>query len=305
MTPVAYVPAELQRWLPGATVRAVVSGQSYAILNGPEGEGSPMSAEMNVNDQLIGDAVNFPFGRAPRLRFHRDRFGMLMQAGEPDGTMTGFSPRVPIFPAAGSSDIPEFLRVSQRGAIAARWDIDVARPEDDTPVSLLAGFGIVLSDARDFDAIGQGAAPFAPANRGVPNAYLGATPGDIGGGAGFGVSGFVNGTEYRFVSVRDRDGGLNTLDAIAWPVPFDEWARVSFRILAANATTGAPERFRCLVNGVEVFARDANDPLYPQIEDDSVGWRFVAQGDFVPLMASYLLDNYVCWWGDNRIFFGT
>ena len=58
-------------------------------------------------------------------------------------------------------------------------------------------------------------------------------------------------------------------------------------------------------NGGEIFARESDDALYPNRTADRTGWRFVAQGDFVPLGGAFQLDNYVNWWGDNRIYFGT
>ncbi len=247
-----------------------------------------MNRDMWINDTLVAFKVTgLGAGVGPRLPatvLHRGRVALYNISGAANA---GYSPSSPLYPGPTLSALVDVL--PPFGTEAMRWDVDIARELVTDTLDGLGGVQLFLSSG----AVAAGIVTqfLNPTNATAPPGY--AVVGD--GGLG-----------YRF-NARAVLGGPLTVDIpIAWPVPIDNMATVSFRILAATRTEN--QQFRCLVNGVEIFAQDLGDAAAPVPDVFPVGfrvsWRWSAQGSPTPGVLGILTDDTRGWWGTSQIFGG-
>ena len=83
------------------------------------------------------------------------------------------------------------------------------------------------------------------------------------------------------------------------------WSNVMLAGAPAVGTFGTArnQQFRCLVNGVQVFAEDLGDANAPQIASAHRSWRFTGANALAG-NDPFLLDKAIGWWGDARVYYG-
>ena len=275
-------------WIEGASVRVSLSkmNNNPALPPSSLGMGSDMEPELTINDEFYDQhmtaVAGFPGADTFQGRIVREV-----------GSLQGFSPIVtyPGPPLASDLSVPGVIEAP--GLEACRWDVDISHQGDD--VDAFAGVCLVLSSASNTALAAQF---FGPTNPTAPPGY-----------AVVGATLFV--PDGWRVQSRSILGGARLEDfTIASPPMLTGavFSRVSFRVLRGAPAVGTfgvarNQQFRCLVNGVQVFAEDLGEANAPQVGGNNRAWRFVAASGIGN--DPFLLDNCVGWFGDSRVYYGS